>query len=81
MKKIDYLNKLEKDYGLDKLVRVGILNWNICVKRQVYNEYDALRRVGVSSYKAALRVSGIFDIDMRTVWNYKKDMENEWKEL
>lgn len=77
MKRIDLINLIDVELGLDKLVQAGIMNWQHGWYRDVYNQYDIYLKQGNTITQSVKLTAQKFDIEIRTVWNIKKRMERE----
>jgi len=77
MRNVDIINKIDKDFNISKLVRDGIISPKLLFYRDIYNEIDANKKMGIRMEEAVMNVCDKMRVERTTVYRAYKIMNNE----
>jgi hypothetical protein len=77
MKRIETVNKLDREFGLMNLFRMGIIQWIELRDRDIYLQYDIYIRQGKLSMDAREQTAEDFGVEITTVHRAIRKMNNE----
>lgn len=65
---IELLNEIEKQYGLKELLNRGLISPKVLFYRDIYNEVDANKRLGIGMEESVLNVCYKMKCERNTVY-------------
>jgi hypothetical protein len=74
---IDTINEMDKNFGLMKLFKGGIIPWTVLRDRDIYLQYDIYRKMGKKSMDAREQTAEDFKVSIETVLRAVKKMNEE----
>lgn len=77
MKRIDTINSLDKQFGLMRLFRIGIIQWTELRDRDIYLQYDIYVKMGKGLLEAKELTATDFRVEVNTVYRAIRKMNNE----
>ena len=67
MKKIEFILELEEKIGLNKLFQFGLIPVEEIRNKDIYLQFDAYVKSGISKTNAKKKLSDMFSMDVRTI--------------